>query len=244
MSFLKRRNIIPIVRRILISEKYPIFFKRLSQLYRKSSNRFRRDSFLQFSRLLLLQMYYIVSYFKILKILLAVDFLLNIEFDPEREMYSRKKLLALSQIIIQIWWNEMCVIRKFQEHYIQRHERFKIKESWESIVEDYQQSGIKKNLSWLRCAKFFIWKEVAWFFEQVKAEKKSKFFFFIAVLSTISKNCQWPVFPAFVLPLPHRERGRSIFQNRFFPRLEPVHFLSCPSIETGTKIPVSFLRDD
>ena len=89
-------------------------------------------------------MYYIVSYFKILKILLAVDFLLNIEFDPEREMYSRKKLLALSQIIIQIWWNEMCVNRKFQEHYIQRHERFKIKESWESIVEDYQQSGIKK----------------------------------------------------------------------------------------------------
>lgn len=52
-------------------------------------------------------MYYIVSYFKILKILIAVDFLLNIEFDPEREMYSRKKLLALSQIIIQIWWNEM-----------------------------------------------------------------------------------------------------------------------------------------
>lgn len=70
----------------------------------------------------------------------------------------------------------MCVIRKFQEHYIQRHERFKIKESWESIVEDYHQS--QKNLSWLRCAKFFIWKEVAWFFEQVKAEKKSNFFFF------------------------------------------------------------------
>lgn len=34
----------------------------------------------------------------------------------------------------------------------------------------------QKNFSWLRCAKFFIWKEVTWFFEQVKAEKKSKFF--------------------------------------------------------------------
>lgn len=81
-------------------------------------------------------------------------------------------------------------------------------------------------------------------FRTSKGRKKIQVFFFIAVLSTISKNCQWPVFPAFVLPLPHRERGRSIFQNRFFPRLEPVHFLSCPSIETGTKIPVSFLRDD
>lgn len=210
MSFLKRRNIIPIVRRIPISEKYPIFFKRLSQLYRKSSNRFRRDSFLQFSRLLLLQMYYIVSYFKILKILLAVDFLLNIEFDPEREMYSRKKLLALSQIIIQIWWNEMCVIRKFQEHYIQRHERFKIKESWESIVEDYQQSGIKKNLSWLRCAKFFIWKEVAWFFEQVKAEKKSRFFFLSQFYRRSRRIVNGPCFPLSFSPFRiEREVDRS-----------------------------------
>lgn len=74
-------------------------------------------------------------------------------------------------------------------------------------IKDYQENGIKNSRNSLFRRK---WRDF-----QISKGRETKF---LSQFSRrFSENCQWPVFPAFVLPFRTKREIRSIFQNRFFP---------------------------
>lgn len=77
---------------------------------------------------------------------------------------------------------------------------------------------------------------------QITKGRKNEVFFYPSFIDDFRELSMARV-SRFRSTLPHQERGRSIFQNRFFPGSNRSTSSRSP-IETGTKIPVSFLRDD